>query len=255
MMVQSDDMEKPNFADDYRKIRILSFASHRSALLYSGQKEEFDNWALASSFAMAHGMIPIEQTEGGLYLSTPDRKKELKYTPYELQSVWDRASIKYCISIEGSIKTFVCGTWDQSTFRRKEIHALLRSKTVDDINGRDHADYVRLRRAVLARLNEQGDLPQPERHKRSMNAVFRAVALQEIRQDLAVARLNEKLEEVPSILVRVRHLREQQREDLQYAKRLPEVQKLTEKLSAEEEMARANPHLHTVMFGHRYAHG
>ena len=251
-MAQSNDMETPNFADNMRKIRILIFASHKKSLLYSGYKEDkFNNWKLAEDFAQANGMFPIQETEGGKYLSDPDRRKKLKYEESQITNIWNRASVKYCVNIEGSVKTFVCGAWDRSTFRRKEIHAMLKSKTINDINGRDHESYVRLRRAVMNRLNEDGTLPRPQRHARAINAVFRSIAFQEIRQDLAIAREQNNQEEVRSVLARVGHLRNQHLDELKRMPLTQDAKKLAESLAAEEEITQANPGLHFP----RYAHG
>lgn len=243
-MVQSEHMEIPNFADDLHKIRILSFASYRKSLLYAGFKQDlYDNWSLSARFAKANNMFPIQLTEGGQYLDVPDRYKDLDYSKDEYKKIWDRASIKYCFNIEGSVKTFVCGARKNSTFRRKEIHAMLKSRTIEDINGRNHADYVLLRRAVMARLHEEGDLPRNERHKRAINHVFRAMALAEIRSDVKAAKEQDNHQEIPQILARVGHLRAQQHEDMRYAPRRPEAAKLAEQLSALEEMSHANPHM------------
>jgi hypothetical protein len=238
----SSGKEKPNFADDLCKIVILSFASYRKALLYAGFKEDmFNNWSLAASFARAHNMVPIHVTEGGKYLAVPHRKNELHYTFEQFQRVWDRASIKYSLNIEGAVKTFVCGAAMDSTFRRKEIPAMLRSRTIGDINGCGHADYVRLRRAVLARLNDEAVLPQKWRHRLSINAVFRKMALAEIRQDRAIARGRGDVEEERSVLARIGHLRWRHRIEMRRVPRSREQQRLNEALLAQEEMTRANP--------------
>jgi hypothetical protein len=243
-MARSDDTETQNFADDIRRIRILSFASYRKSLLYAGFKQDrYDNWSLSARYAKANNMFPIHLTEGGQYLNTPDRNKDLKYSWDECRRIWDRASIKYCFNIEGSVKTFVCGSNEDSTFRRKEIHAMLKSHFIEDINGRDHADYLLLYRCALARLNDEATIPRDRRHQRAINHVFHAIAFNEIRQDLAAARANDNQKEISDVLSRVRHLREQQHEDFRRAARPQEMQKLTERLAAEEEMARANPGL------------
>lgn len=243
-MAQSEHMEAPNFADDLHKIRILSFASYRKSLLYAGFRQDlYDNWSLSARFAEANNMLPIQLTQGGSYLAVPDRKKELLYTRKEYRRIWERASIKYCFNIEGSVKTFVCGSNPDSTFRRKEIHTMLKSKTIEEINGRDHADYVRLRRAVMERLHEEGTLPRNERHKRAINHVFRAMALAEIRSDIKAAKEQDNHQDIPQILARIGHLRTQQHEDMRYAPRRPEAAKLAEQLSALEEMSHANPHM------------
>ncbi len=250
-MSNSTDTATPTFAKDLQAIRILSFSSYRKTLLYSGQvKGKFNNWSLAASFANANGMVPIETTEGGKYLSDPNRAN-LDYTRFEFKRIWDRASIKYCLSIEGAVKTFVCGAWDQSAFRRKEIPSMLRSKTIDEINGRDHAEYVRLRRAILARLNEEKVLPQQERHKRAINAVFRKIAFAEIRQDLEEARVQGNSEVV---LARIENLREQHRKEIRSMPRPKELQKLSEVLAAEEEMMQVNPNFHLVLLINRHAY-
>lgn len=247
-MVRLDDTGTPNFADDLRKIFILSFASFRKAVLYSGSlPDSYDNWKLAKSFAQAHGMVPIELTEGGQYLSIPDRKIELKYNRYELGRIWDRASIKYCFNIEGSVKTLVCGAWDESTFRRKEIHAMMKSHSIEDINGREHSDYVRLYRRALTRLNEEATLPRDQRHKRAINHIFMALAIAEIKQDLAEAKANDNLAEIPAILARVGHLRDQQHRDMNSRARPLDEQKLTKQLVVQEEIATANPGLHWTL--------
>lgn len=253
-MSKSYDTETPNFADDLRKIRILSFSSYRKSLLYAGfERNRFDNWKLAADFAEAHNMFPIQATEGGEYLSKPDRKIELRYSKQELKRIWDRSSINYCISAEGSVKTFVCGANPDSTFRRKEIHAMMHSHTIDQINGRDHSDYIRLRREVLARLNEESTLSRPERHKRSINMVFRAIALAEIRQDLSEARQQQNPEAEKAVLARIGHLRYQHKTELRQQPRAPELQALNENLSAQEEMTRANPNLHLALYPPRHA--
>lgn len=232
-------------------IRILSFESQGKALLYAGYlKDKFNNWDLADKFARANNMVPVQFTEGGQYLSVPDRKIDLNYSDDEFTKVWDTASITYCISIKGSVRTFVCGSNKRSTFRRKEIHAMLKSHTIENINDRPFEDFVRLRRAVTLRLNKEATLTRPERHKRMINHVFRAVAFQEIRQDLAVAREQNNEQDIQNVLARVGHLRAQQREDLQLGQRPPEMQKLSEQLAAMEEMTAANPDLHLKL-----AHG
>lgn len=255
-MAQSGDTETPNFADDIRKIRILSFSSYEKSLLYSGFKAtRFNNWSLAARFAEANNMFPIHLTEGGKYLSVPDRDKDLNYSRYEYRRVWDRGSIKYCFNIVGSVKTFVCGARKESTFRRKEIHAMLKSRSIGDINGRDHASYLLLYRRALARLNEEDVIPRNKRHKRAINHVFLAIAFNEIRQDIAVARANDNHDDIPSILSRVRNLREQQHEDILRAARSQEMQKLTERLAAEEEMSHANPGLPMNYNAPHFTHG
>lgn len=243
-MAPSGDMETPNFVDDLYKIRILSFTSYRKSLLYAGFKiGQYDNWSLSARFAKANDMFPIQLTEGGEYLNVPDRDKDLKYSKDEYQRVWDRASVKYCFNIEGSVKTFVCGSKQNSTFRRKEIHAMLKSRTVEEINGRDHAEYLELYRATMKRLHEEETLPRNERHKRAINHVFRAIAFAEIRSDLKAAREQDNNADVSQILARVGHVRGQQREDMRYAPRKVEAVKLAEHYSAMEEMSHANPHL------------
>jgi hypothetical protein len=225
-------------------IRILSFESDGKSILYAGFiKQKFNNWARAEEYAKAYNMIPIQFTEGGKYLSNPDRKSELNYSEDEYLRVWDRGSVKYCFNIVGSVKTFVCGARKESIFRRKEIHAMLKSHFIEDINGRDHADYLLLYRCALARLNDEATIPRDRRHSRAINHVFHAIAFNEIRQDLAAARANDNQKEISTVLSRVRHLREQQHEDFRRAARPQEMQKLTERLAAEEEMARANPGL------------
>lgn len=198
-------------------------------------------------------MVPIHVTEGGKYLSFPHRKQALHYTFEQFRRVWDRASIKYCLNIEGAVKTFVCGASMDSTFRRKEIPAMLRSKTIEDINGCRHDEYVRLRRAVLARLNSEARLPQQWRHKLSINAVFRKMALAEIRQDLAIAREHGDAKEERAVLARIGHLRWRHREELESVPRTREQQRLSEALSAQEEMTRANPGFTHAAPG--YSHG
>ncbi len=225
-------------------IRILSFESEGKSLLYAGlMTGKFNNWAKAEEYAKTHGMVPIQLTEGGKYLSDPERRSELNYSSQEYERIWDRGSVKYCFNIKGSVKTFVCGARERSAFRRKEIHAMLKSRTIEDINGRDHADYVRLRRAVMGRLHEEGELPRNERHKRAINHVFRAMALAEIRSDVKAAKEQDNHQDIPQILARVGHLRAQQHEDMRYAPRRPEAAKLAEQLSALEEMSHANPHM------------
>lgn len=255
-MVQSHDMEKPNFADDLRKIRIMSFASYKKSLLYAGEKKnKYNNWALAASFAQANNMYPIQATEGGQYISIPDREKDLKYSGDQYKKVWDRASVKYCVNIEGAVKTFICGSRQSSTFRRKEIHAMLKSHTIDDINGKPHSTYAERRRAVLKRLNEEDILPQPERHKRAINSVFRAIAFQEIRQDLALAREQNNASDITTIFARVGHLRTQQHEDFENASRSKETKKLAEQYSIEEEISHANPDMYLLHSPQKLAHG
>lgn len=252
-MENSFGKETPNFADDIYLIRIMSFASYRKALLYAGIKQdEYNNWTLAKAFAKVHKMIPIDKTEGGNYLNIPDREKDLNYTFKQFQRLWHRASIRYCLNIEGTVKTLVCGARRESTFRRKEIPAMLRSKTIESINGHDHAEYVRLRRVVLARLKENDSLPDHSRHSLSINAVFRKMALAEIRQDLAIAREQNNSQEEQSVLARVGHLRWRHKEELKAVPRSREQEKRSEAVSAQEEMARANPTLPMAMLGGRH---
>lgn len=249
-MPNSYEKEIPNFPDDIRKILILSFESYRKSLLFAGYKENmFDNWALARKFAKSHNMWPIHDTDGGKYLNVPDRDKDLKYSAGQIRQVWNRASIKYCVNIQGTVKTLVCGAGMDSTFRRKEIPAMLRSRTIEKINGQDHAEYVRLRRAVLARLKEDRDLPDQSRHKLCINAVFRKMALAEIRQDLLIAREQGNLSEERAVLDRVSHLRWRHKEELRAVPRSRELQQLNESYAAQEEMARANPRLGAVLSG------
>lgn len=253
-MENSYGKETHSFADDIRKILILSFASYKKALLYAGYEEDkFDNWSLAAIFAKAHNMVPIHVTEGGKYLAVPDRISDLNYTQKQSKRMWDRASIKYCLNIEGMVKTLVCGAGMDSTFRRKENPAMLRSKMIESINGCDHAEYVRLRRVVLARLNDENTLPGHWRHRLSINAVFRKMALAEIRQDLSLAREQQNAEEIQAILERIGHLKWRHREELKQVPRSQNLQKLAEELVAREEMSRANPGLHWTLL--KYAHG
>lgn len=251
----SNDAGTVNFLRDLDMIRILSFKSNGKALLYAGYiRNQFNNWVKAARYAQEHSMVPIEVTEGGKYISNPDRKTDLKYSDYEFRKIWKRASIKYCVNIEGSVKTFVCGSREESVFRSKEIHAMLRSHTIVDINGKSHSVYVKRRRAILKRLNEEAALPQHERHKRAINSVFRAIAFQEIRQDIAVAREQNNEAEIKSIFARVGHLRAQQHEDFKNASRSIESKKLSEQYAIEEEMSHANPDMYLLHSPQKLAH-
>lgn len=132
---------------------------------------------------------------------------------------------------------------------------MLKSHTIDDINGKPHSQYVERRRAVLQRLNDEGILPTKERHKRAINSVFRAIAFQEIRQDLALAREQNNIPEIKSIFARVGHLRIQQHEDFERASRSKESKKLAEQYAVEEEMSHANPDMYFLHSPQQLAHG
>ena len=119
--------KQPSYKQDLKDILILSFASNGRALLYAGSVEDiFNNWHKAASYAKENGMVPIDITEGGQYLSVPNRRTDLKYTRKQIRRIWYRASVKYCLNIENSVKTFVCGANGESIFRRREILAMLR---------------------------------------------------------------------------------------------------------------------------------
>ncbi len=166
--------------EDFLTIKFNSFASRGKAVLYAGVDKIsnlFNNWVAAIEYAKKHSMFPIQYTEGGLILDATDNERGKTYSGDDYKRVWDRASVKYCLNIEGLVKTFVCGATNRSTFRRKEIHAMIRAKYINDINGQPHEDYVLLRRATLNRLREENKLlpddkklSGKERHHMAINA-------------------------------------------------------------------------------------
>lgn len=245
--------------EDFLTIKFNSFASHGKAVLYAGVGKLFNNWVAAIEYAKKNNMFPIQYTEGGLILDETDNERGQTYSGDDYKRVWDRASVKYCLNIEGSVKTFVCGATNKSTFRRKEIHAMMRAKHITDINGRDHQEYVLLRRTTLNRLREENKLlpddkklSGKERHHMAINAVFRAIAINEIRDDLTHTQNDHERD---AILSRVDNLKNQHDEEME-AKRAAKssfnaaANDNTDKDGTDEaieEMLMANPHLQPIL--------
>lgn len=210
---------KPHLKGDFLTIRFNSFASDGKAILFGGRKDDvFNNWVLAFEYAARHERVRIQDTQGGIILNENDaeRGKQLERDDYKL--VWKRASTKYCLSIDGSVKTFVCGANDESIFRVREIQALFHNKNITDINGVPMEYYAQLRRATLKRLQARNNLlPQDQklsgvaRHQIAINTVFRAAAMNEIRDDLSQAQTQEERD---VILKRVKYLREQDKDEM-----------------------------------------
>ncbi len=248
--------------EDFLTIKFNSFASHGKAVLYAGVdkiKNTFNNWVAAIEYAKKNNMFPIQYTEGGLILDETDNERGQTYSGDDYRRVWKRASIKYCLSIEGSVKTFVCGANDESIFRVREIHAMMRAKYINDINGRDHQEYALLRRATLNRLREENKLlpddkklSGKERHHMAINTVFRAIAINEIRDDLTHA---QSAQERNDILSRIDHLRNQHEVEMEAKKAAKSsfdavANDNTNKDGTDEaieEMLMANPHLQAIL--------
>jgi hypothetical protein len=240
---------KPHLMGDYLTIRFNSFASNGKAILFAGFKPEiFNNWVLAFEYAAKHDKVQIQNTQGGIILNENDteRGKRLKKRDYIL--VWKRASTKYSLSIEGSVKTFVCGANDESIFRTREIQAMFHAKHIADVNGVLIEHYAQLRRAALKRLRDRNEtLPQDEkltgvqRHLIAINTVFRAIAMNEIREDLSHAQTKEERD---AVLKRVEYVRGQHKDEMGEnlnSKGHLGIQGLH--FDGLEEMAALNPHL------------
>lgn len=232
---------RKNYKEDLANIQILSFESEGKAVLFAGfRRGHFSNWDDAKFYADKHEMKPIHETEGGKHLNTPKNEREKIYHPEQLRRVWNRASVKYCLKIEGSVRTFVCGANPKSTFRRKEIQTLLRQRGTKDINGRDLSDYVALRRRALQRLTEEGKLSPQERHHRSITKVFRAIAIQEVRQQLKEAGNDNDAKN--AAIKRITFLRFQHLNELGLSKDFSTSSGRSTDI-VEEEILPANPHL------------
>lgn len=245
--------------EDFLTIKFNSFASHGKAVLYAGIGELFNNWAMAEDYEAKRNMMPIQFTDGGKILNENNDQRYKEYEEKDYNRVWWKASIKYCLSIEGSVKTFVCGATDRSTFRRKEIHAMMRAKHTNDINGCDHQEYVLLRRATLNKLREENKylpddqkLSGKERHHMAINAVFMAMAMNEIIDDLTHA---QSAQERDAVLSRIDHLTNQHEVEMEAKKAAKSsfntaANDNTDKDGTDEaieEMLMANPHLQAIL--------
>jgi hypothetical protein len=262
-------MTPPTFENDYQLIRILCFQSFRKAVLYAGSEDGvYDNWKLSSEFAKKNGMFPIEETEGGKFLSEPVRKYVKDYPEHKLPIIWVRSSIKYCLNIEGSVKTFVCGARKQSIFRKKEIQALLRARGVEDINGQPLEYYRSIRQGTSNRLRENNKhLPPSERlsgremHHAAMTAVFIAIAENEVAQDYKAAIKTRDNAGAENVLMRLTYLQDrrlvaEQKEGLKRrfgAKAAPSNDNRGETDEALSELYRANPHLRKLSGGYSFS--
>lgn len=259
-------MTRPTYHNDRNQLRVLSFESFRKAMLYAGYDEngKFDNWKLAIEFAKCHGMYPVQETEGGKFLNIPNREEIEEYPKKQLKKIWKLSSIRYCLNIEGSIKTFVCGADDQSIFRRREIQSILRAKGVEDVNGQSVDYYKSIRTNTLktlrennARLSVEQRLSGRELHFAAMDAVYVAIGENEVAQDFKIACDAGDVAEQAAVLSRLTNLHDQiVQEQKDYLKSKWEKASVAPSNDnqdiALEEMYQANPHLRVGGLSHGY---
>ncbi len=209
---------QPTYSNDRKQLRILSFESFRKAMLFAGidRQGKFDNWNLAHKFAEQNGMYPVFKTEGGVFLDIPDRRFIEGYSDTDLKKIWISSSIRYCLNIDGSIKTFVCGATSESIFRSKEIQAVLRAKCVEDINGYPLSYYQSIRTDTIKRLRGNNKhLPRDEQlsgreiHHAAITAVFIAIGENEVAQDFKIACDVGDENEKKAVLSRLDHMQGQ----------------------------------------------
>jgi hypothetical protein len=185
-----------NVLRDLRLIKVLSFASNGKALLYSGVRIDdltntviFSNWVSAAEYAKVHDMIPVELTKGGHVLSHPDRFKEYKkrYGTDEVAILlWKLASQQYVRQIEGCIRTLVCCSQHNSTFRTVELPELLNSTKIDDINGKPRTYFAaHFKRA--AALLESKEFSNEQAKEYALDSTYRLIVKQELSLDFARA--------------------------------------------------------------------
>lgn len=187
-------------------------------MLFAGYDPEgkFDNWTLAREFAKAKSMYRVFETEGGKFLAVRDREKLEEYPKDKLRKIFVSSSIRYCLNIDGSIKTFVCGANKDSIFRSKEIQAVLRAKCVEDINGYPLSYYKSIRTDTIKRLRGNNKhLPRDEQlsgreiHHAAITAVFIAIGENEVAQDFKIACDVGDENEKKAVLSRLDHMQGQ----------------------------------------------
>lgn len=110
-------------------IASSSFESSGHSILYSGQ----DNHDRALNAAATDGAIPIDLTDGGRQLGSPDR-----YVEYDDATKADdinrEASAKYADNLSGDVDTYVVGAREDRIFRETEFSKTLENGKVDSIN-------------------------------------------------------------------------------------------------------------------------
>lgn len=229
---------KHSFDQDSVAITLLSFCSFGRALLYAGRdKGIVDNWARARKYAKSNKMYPVQLTEGGLFLSFPNRFKTTGYSQSEAESIWRSASRRYCRSIVGDVRTFVSCAGLTSIFRKVEFHHLLRNPTIGTINGVSPDYFTAYRAAVFSRLCAQGLAPLSAGRK-TRARVYRRMVFQELRSDLAQARQEQNPSKKRDVTVRLQAFRAFTHREIQGAQ-YPK-NKIRE---SDMEFKQANPHL------------
>lgn len=232
-----------NYKDDVLTIHVLCFASDGRAVFYSGKIDGlFKNWERAENFSKENNMRPIHYTEGGLYLSEPDRYKVPKYGITLAEKIWTRASRLYCNDVYGDVQTFICCSRSESIFRTAEINQLLRNTKINTINGKPREYYQEARKRAFHKLLESG-IDIRSAAVQSRDAAYRRIAAQELRNDFQKAAASNDNAVRDDAVVRARELGKQVKVEFARALKPSASAVRAERQAAFEEMAEANPHL------------
>ncbi len=201
----------------------------------------FSNWELAGDYAKKHDMLPIEKTEGGLFLAVPPRKD--LYGEHIALEVWNKASEKYVASIEGEVKTFVACSAYFSTFRSVEIPVLLENDKITSLNGKPIQNYKDFYERTLHRLiHVDGEDPK-KAEERALGGTYRHIVIAELKLERIRANEHASDDLRQSISLRVREMRRHVLEEkaLMASPNFDAVR--AERETKIKEILAANPHL------------
>ncbi len=213
--------------------QYIPFQHEGHTIFYAGKADYKDanNWKRAEQASNAYPEALISDTKTGQLLegiskatSTYEKFKDNfqeddsklfnrladAYGKEGNTQIWLENSREFAASISGTVQTFVCGARDTSIFRTVELPTLLDNEKVTTINGVDRQELKDFRDKVYERNLADG-MTEQEAAKIAADATHRKVAIAEVRQDLAQARLQGNQEGIMDSLTRLDALREQSR--------------------------------------------